>query len=104
MAVESDDDLAGFFDPDEFGEPMVATIGLSTVEFSGIYTDGPVSESPGTTVDITGFQPRIIAQRSVLADLKQGNQITRTNGGQVYTVNNIQIKNALLIISLHDNW
>ena len=107
MAVETDDDLAGFFDPDEFGEPMVATIGLSSVEFNGIYTDGPVAEKPGTTdgwsgASIMGYQPRIIAPRAVLADLKQGDFITRD--GTQYSVNNIEIKGSLLIIFLHDNW
>ena len=103
MPVEDADDLDGFFDPDEFGEPMVATIGLSEVSFNGIYTDGPVSEKPGTTVDIVGYQPRIIAKKSDLSELKQSDLITRANNSQL-SVNNIEIKGSMLVIYLHDNW
>lgn len=103
MAFESAEDLAGFFDPDEFGEPMVATIGIASVSFNGIYTDGPVAEQPGTVAGITGYVPRVIAARAPLADLAQGDTITRESGKQ-YQINDIQLKNDLLIIYLHDNW
>lgn len=103
MAVESAEDLAGFFDPDEFGEPMVATIGIERLPFNGIYTDGPITEQPGTTPGITGYVPRVIAQRAPLVDLKQGDRIERESGAE-FTVNDLQIKNDLLIIFLHDNW
>lgn len=103
MAVESADDLAGFFDPDEFGEPMVATIGLTPVRFSGIYTDGPVSNEPGSVAGITGYVPRVIAPRAALSGLASGDLITRADGKE-FAVNDLQFKDKLLIIYLHDSW
>lgn len=102
MAVETVEDLAGFFDPDEWGEPMVATIGLAEVPFNGIYTDGPITEQPGSTAGLTGYVPRVITARAPLAELKQGDTVTRA--GTAYQVNDLQIKNDLLIIFLHDPW
>lgn len=103
MAVESADDLEGFFDPDEFGEAMVAITGLAEIAFNGIYTDSPLAETPGTMANITGYVPRIIASKTAVSDLQQGDLIRRADGTQ-YQVNTIEIKNSLLIIFLHDVW
>lgn len=103
MPVESAQDLAGFFDPDEFADeqPMIATIGGFAVPFNGIFTQGHLPENPNTTPDITTTVPRIIVAKSAVAGIAQGDRIERANG-EVYWVNDIQHKTDLLILYLHD--
>lgn len=103
MPVESADDLAGFFDPDEFGEAMTIQMSLEAIEFAGIYTESPLTEEHGMRTGITGAVPRIIASRSAIADVTQGDVITRQDGRE-YIVNEVQVKDRLLIIHVHDNW
>lgn len=105
MPVESAEDLAGFFDPDEFAdqEPMIATIDGLPVPFNGIYSQGHIAENPNTTANITATVPRIITPKAALPGLLQGNQIERANG-EVYVVNDIQHKADLIVIYLHDVW
>lgn len=104
MAVESAEDLAGFFDPEEFGEPWAAAVGFMSVPFHGIYTEAPMAESPGTTARLAGCEPRIIANAAGLDELAQGDVITRKKTGARYSVNDCQRKGELLIIFLHVIW
>lgn len=103
MAVESDDDLAVFFNPDEFGVEMTASIAGVDVPFSGIATTGYVGEDPGTTAMISMKVPRIIARLQDLQDLQQGDIITMPGDKQVIT-NDVHYKGALVIIHYHENW
>lgn len=104
MAVESDDDLAVFFNPDEFGEPMTAVTALAgEIAFSGIPTTGYVGEDPGTTAVVSMKVPRIIAKLAETEGLHQGDVITMAGGKQVY-VNDVHYKGALVIIHYHEHW
>lgn len=105
MPVESAEDLAGFFDPDEFADnvPMVATIGGVPVPFDGIFTEGHLAEQPGTSPDITVTVPRVIVPKAAVEGIQQGDQIERSNG-DVWLVADIQHKRDLLIIHLQEPW
>lgn len=103
MAVESDDDLAVFFNPDEFGEPMTATTATGDIAFAGIVTTGYTGEDPGTTAVISMKVPRIIAKLAETEGLHQGDVITLASGQQVY-VNDVHYKGAVVIIHFHEHW
>ena len=104
MPVESADDLLGFFDPDEFGTPLVAVTAGGSVPFDGIYTDSPLNEQPGTVAAVPVRTPRVITSRAPLAGLLQGDRIERPapDGTLLGVVNDMQIKGDLLIIMLMD--
>ena len=104
MAVETPDELAWFFDPDDFGEAMTAhTVEAGDLPFNGIFTTGYVGEEPGTTAVISMKVPRIIARADELQGLQQGDLITLANGTQV-SVNDVHYKSAVVIIHIHENW
>ncbi len=103
MAVESDDDLAVFFNPDEFGEPMTAATATGEIAFAGIVTTGYTGEDPGTSAVISMKVPRIIASLSEADGLHQGDVITLASGQTVY-VNDVHYKGALVIIHYHEHW
>lgn len=102
MPVESAEDLAGFFNPTEWGDTLVAVMAGGPVPFNGIFTDAPLSEQPGTTPDVPVLVPRVMAPRAPLAALMQGDRIEREDGTLLGVVNNVQGKGALLVIMLMD--
>lgn len=103
MAVETAEDLAGMFHPDDFGVAMTAYMPNDSVPFQGIQTTGYVAERPGTTADVSMMVPRIIAQRSALPNLAQNDEI-ELPGGQRVIVNDVHYKGELIIIHYHEHW
>lgn len=105
MPVESAEDLAGFFDADEFADetPMTAFIGGMPVSFSGIFTEGFLAEQPGSTPSITTTVPRVIVPRAAVAGIAQGDTVQRGDGS-VYVVNDLHFKRDLVVLHLHDQW
>jgi hypothetical protein len=107
MAVETADDLAGMFHPDDFGVPMVAYVLDGSVPFAGIQTTGHVSEfsamSSASTVDASMMVPRIIAMRAPLAALRQNDEIEMPDGRRVLVVD-IHFKGDLIVIHYHEHW
>lgn len=107
MAVESAEDLAGFFDPDEFGKAMVLLPkdGEAEVPFNGIPTSGPVSEqSPAgrasNLMEATMMVPKIIATRASIPTAAQDDRI-RMHDGTVVQIVDQQYKGDLVIIQYH---
>lgn len=124
MAVETADDLAAMFHPDDFGVPMVLfsatpapapgslmalTEGalvapqVDGVPFHGIPTTGHVAESPGTTADVSMMVPRIIARSAAVPGLAQNDEI-ELPGGRRVIVNDVHYKGELVIIHYHEHW
>lgn len=103
MAVETADDLAGMFHPDDFGVPMIAYTQCGAVTFNGVPTTGYVGENPGTTATVSMMVPRIIAQKSELSGLAQNDEIELPDGGRV-VVNDIHYKGELVVIHYHEHW
>jgi hypothetical protein len=105
MAVETAEELAGFFSPDEFGVPMVGYTTDGTIEFNGIKTTGYVGEggNDATTPTISMVVPRILAKRVDVQTLKQGDTIEFEDGQTVY-VNDMHYKGDVVIIHFHEHW
>lgn len=103
MAVETADDLAAMFHPDDFGVPMIAHMPDSSVPFNGVPTTAHVSESPGSTADISGMVPRIIATKASVHGLQQNDEV-ELPGGQRVLVVDMQYKGELAIIHYHEHW
>lgn len=103
MAIETAEDLAAMFSLEDFGEAMVAHMANTSVPFHGIATTGHVSESPGTTADVSMMVPRIIARRASVANLAQTDEIEMADGRRVI-VNDIHYKGELAIIHYHEHW
>lgn len=103
MAVETAEDLAAMFHPDDFGVPMIAHMPSTSVPFNGVQTTGQVFEQPGSTAQVSMMVPRIIAQRSVLQSLAQNDEI-ELPGGQRVIVNDMHYKGELVIIHYHEHW
>ena len=103
MAVETAEDIAGMFHPDDFGVAMVAHLTSGSVTFNGIKTTGHVNESPGTTADISMMVPRIIAQRVAVDGLAQNDEIELPSGQRV-VVNDVHYKGELVVIHYHERW
>lgn len=124
MAVETAEDLAAMFSPEDFGVPMLAfravlspspgTLGVISentvlapqtegLPFIGIQTTGYVAERPGTTADVSMMVPRIIATKASLPDLQQNDEIELPSGQRVI-VNDVHYKGELIIIHYHENW
>lgn len=101
MAVESAEELAGFFDPDEFGTPMMLHGFGYSLEFNGIVTTSAVAVQPGTTATITDIVPVIIVRRLAVPDIQQGDKI-ELPGGQRVEVVDIKTKGDLVTIHYHD--
>lgn len=105
MGVETEGDLAGFFNPDEFGVRL-AIAGLGA--FNGIDTTGFTSLDPaGISAGVTAVVPRIICRRAAVPDIQQGDVIEfldaspHNAAGALVTVNDLQFKGALLVIHYH---
>lgn len=103
MAVETAEDLAAMFHPDDFGVPMIAHMPDTSVPFNGVPTTGHVSEQPGSTAQVSMMVPRIIAQRAVLQSLAQNDEIELPSGQRVI-VNDMHYKGELVIIHYHEHW
>jgi hypothetical protein len=107
MPVETPDDLAGMFHPDDFGVPMVAHMPDVSVPFNGIPTTGHVSEfsamSSASTVEASMMVPRIIAMRAPLAALRQNDEVELPSGQRVL-VTDMQYKGELVVIHYHEHW
>lgn len=107
MAIETADDLAGLFHPDDFGVPMVALIGGAEVPFVGVATTGYVGEfshaSALLSEPVSMMVPRIIAMREPLNGLLQNDEIEMPGGRRVI-VNDVHYKGDLVIIHYHENW
>lgn len=103
MAVETAEDLAAMFHPDDFGVPMVAHMVDASVPFNGIRTTGYVAEQPGTTADVSMMVPRIIARKDAVAGLAQNDEI-QFPGGERVIVNDVHYKGELVIIHYHEHW
>jgi hypothetical protein len=103
MAVETPEDLAGMFHPDDFGVSMVAHSLAGSMPFNGVPTTGYVGETPGTTATISMMVPRIIARRADLEGVQQGDEIELPDGKRVQ-VNDMHYKGELVIIHYHEHW
>jgi len=102
MAVETAEDLDAFFDPDAFGEEMVAHVGGEPVPFVGIPTTGQVHEQTSTmTAQASMIQPRILAKREDLEALEVDHEIERQDGTRVKVID-LGYKGDLVIISYQD--
>ena len=107
MGVESDADLAGFFDPAEFGTRLI----VGGVEFHGIDTTGMTTLTPAEiSAGIPQVVPRIICRRADLPSIQQGDIIevleaTPHNAvGAMLYVNDLQFKGGLLVIHYHTGY
>lgn len=103
MAVETADDLAALFSPEDFGEAMTAHMPDVSVPFDGIATTGHVAERPGSVVDVSMMVPRILARRAALPDLAQNDEIEFADGRRV-VVSDIHYKGSLIVIHYHEHW
>jgi hypothetical protein len=103
MAVETAEDLAAMFHPDDFGVPMVAHTVDASLPFSGVPTTGYAAERPGTAADVSMMVPRIIATKASLPELQQNDEIEMPSGQRVI-VNDVQYKGELIIIHYHEHW
>lgn len=103
MAVETAEDLAAMFHPDDFGVPMIAHMLDASVPFNGVPTTGYVGERPGTTADVSMMVPRIIAQKVALQGLAQNDEIELPSGQRV-VVNDVHYKGELVVIHYHERW
>jgi hypothetical protein len=104
MAVELLEELEGFFDPDDFGVPMVATIGGVDVPFSGIKTTAHSTEQPaGIGAVINALVPRVICRAAAVPGIQQHDRI-ELPGGQVVLVNDLQLKGDVLVIHYHEEF
>lgn len=103
MAIETAEDLEGFFHPDDFGDPMIAHMTSGAVPFNGILTTGHVSEQPGTSASISMLVPRIIASKASVAGLAQSDEIELQDESRVSVID-IQYKGSLVIIHYHEVW
>ena len=103
MPIETAEDLAALFSPEDFGEAMVAHMPDTSVPFFGIPTTGYVGERPGMTADVSMMVPRIMARRAALPTLAQNDQI-ELPGGKRVIVNDVHYKGELIIIHYHEHW
>lgn len=103
MAIETAEDLAALFHPDDFGVEMIAHMVSASVPFFGVPTTGHTFEQPGSTAQVSMLVPRIIAQRSTVADLMQNDEIELPGGTRVIVVD-VQTKGELAIIHYHERW
>ena len=79
MAVEDDDDLDQFLDPDEFGENFTWTGGTLT----GIFNNESYSvESGEVMVDVQN--PNLLVKTSDIAAMVQGDTLTRAKTSQAF--------------------
>lgn len=103
MPVETAEDLAALFSPEDFGEAMVAHTSGAAVPFFGIQTTGHMAERPGSTADISSMVPRILARRQALPALAQDDEIDLPGGKRVI-VNDVHYKGELIVIHFHEHW
>jgi len=103
MAVETAEDLAAMFHPDDFGVPMIAYIAGAAVPFDGVPTTGYVGEEPGSTATVSMMVPRIIAIKAAVHDLAQNDEIELPSGQRVL-VNDMHYKGELIVIHYHEHW
>ena len=103
MAYDLSDDLAGFFNPAEFGDELTAHVGGEVVPFNGILTDAHLADKLGTEVAVTLTKPCIICARADLPNVHQGDVIDLPGGVPVF-VNDLYFKGDLLIIHYHDRY
>lgn len=107
MAVETAEDLAALFHPDDFGVPMTAFIGGAAVPFNGVPTTGYTPDlqhaSAPLTADVSMMVPRIIAILADLQGLAQQDEIEMPGGKRVI-VNDVHYKGDLVIIHYHEHW
>lgn len=103
MAVETPEDLAALFSPEDFGDPMIAHMLGGSVPFDGIQTTGHVAEAPGTVASASMTVPRIIARKAAIPGLAQNDEIELPGGARVI-VNDVHYKGELMIIHYHDRW
>lgn len=107
MGVESDADLAGFFNPAEFG----TRVSVDGAEFHAIDTTGAAALDPaGIAAGISSVVPRLICRRGAIPAIQQGDMIEfletspHNVAGTVVTVNDLQFKGSLVIIHYHDGY
>ncbi len=101
--IESAEDLAALFHPDDFGVPMIAHMPDASLPFHGVPTSGSLAVAPGTTADATSIVPRIIATVAAVGALAQGDEI-ELPGGRRVVVNDMLVKGAVVVIHYHDRW
>ena len=104
MGVETDADLAGFFNPREFG----TRLSLDGAEFHAIDTTGAVSLDPaGIAAGISQTVPRLICRKDDVPVIQQGDMIEflemspHNVAGTLVTVNDLQFKGSLVIVHYH---
>lgn len=103
MPVESADDLAGFFDPAEFGKELTLYSSGGPVLFLGIVTEGAKAEDVGLGTTVTTTVPRIICRRADVPNIQQNEEIQLPDG-RLVLVNDLQFKSDLLIIHYHEGY
>jgi hypothetical protein len=103
MPVETAEDLAALFSPEDFGVAMVAHMPSASVAFFGIPTTGHLSERPGSAADISSMVPRILARRASVPGLAQNDEI-ELPGGQRVVVNDVHYKGEMIVIHYHEHW
>ena len=81
MPIETQDDLELFFDTDDFGSEVTATIDGQSVVFNAIFTDAHEGTSPGVRPTISVTTPRIICRREDTENLVKDTPIL-VNGVQ----------------------
>lgn len=111
MGVESAEDLAGFFDPDEFGTRFEWQGVAGLAPFNGINTTGAkILDDSSFSARVTDEQARIICKRADLPDVQQGDLIVALDAahnlqaGDLVLVNDLHYKGDLLIIYYHSRY
>lgn len=87
MGAQSDEDLAAFVHPDDWGEVFTYTLaGGGVTPINAIFDDEALQIALGGNVDLSDTGPQVLV---VLADLPdghaRGDTLTRVATGDVYT-------------------
>lgn len=91
MAVESNEELLGFFNPEEFGEEMTAVTGVNgSFGFHGIISRAYTNQDPNLSVAITSTLWKVLCRQSDQEKIEQGDTIQFANGGTARVVDSRQ--------------
>ncbi|MCH9835900.1 hypothetical protein K0U83_09570 [bacterium] len=82
MAVEDDDDLDQFLDPDDFGEAF--TWNATTIY--GIFDNDSYTVEGANDAPIHIQKPTVLVKTSDIPTMAQGDSITKVRTNQTYTV------------------
>ncbi len=101
--IESAEDLAALFHPDDFGVPMTAHGPDVSTPFIGIPTTASVRDDAAGTPGATLTVPCVIATRASLPRIAQSDEI-ELPGGQRVVVVDVKTKGDLIVIHYHEHW